>query len=108
MKGLHLIADLYQCRCEAGWLADAATLQAWCASVAHAAGMDPRAHAFHGTDDGGISGTVLGTGAHVCLHTWPGEKAAAIDVYVGNVAADQSARARGLRGRAHARTSATY
>jgi len=96
MKGLHLTADLYRCRCEAEWLADAAQLQAWCASATEAVGLAPLAQVFRATGQGGASGTVLMDGAHVCLHTWPDEKAVAADVYVGNTATDQSAKARGL------------
>lgn len=96
MKGLHLTADLYRCRCEPRWLADAARLQAWCASAARAVGLAPLAQAYRSTDEGGASCTLLMEGAHVCLHTWPGEKAVAADVYVGDAATDQSAKARGL------------
>lgn len=96
MKGLHLTADLYRCRCESHWLSDAEKLQDWCASAARAVGLEPLGHAFVVTEDGGASGTILMAGAHVCLHTWPMEKAATADVYVGNTATDQSARARGL------------
>ena len=96
MKGLHLTADLYRCRCEAAWLQDAARLGTWCAAAAQAVGLEPIAQAFHGQSSGGVSCTVLIAGAHVCLHTWPGEKAVAVDVYVGNVETDQSAKARGL------------
>jgi S-adenosylmethionine decarboxylase len=96
MKGLHLTADLYRCRCEAHWLADAEKLQDWCASAARAAGLAPLGHAFLVTEDGGASGTLLMAGAHVCLHTWPLEKAATADVFVGNDLSDQSDRARSL------------
>ena len=96
MKGLHLTADLYRCRCEAAWLADAQKLGAWCASAAQAVGLEPIGQVFHPLAGGGISGAVLIAGAHVGVHTWPGEKAVAVDVYVGDTATDQSAKARGL------------
>jgi S-adenosylmethionine decarboxylase len=96
MKGLHLTADLYRCRCEAAWLGDAGKLAEWCGATAQALGLDPLAQVFHPLPAGGVSGTVLVAGAHVCLHTWPGEKAVAVDVYVGNIETDQSAKARGL------------
>jgi S-adenosylmethionine decarboxylase len=96
MKGLHLTADLYRCRCEAAWLRDAGRLQEWCAAAAQAVGLEPIAQAYAGRDGGGSSCTVLMPGAHVCLHTWPDEKAVAVDVYVGDAATDQSAKARGL------------
>jgi S-adenosylmethionine decarboxylase len=96
MKGLHLTADLYRCRCDAAWLADAGRLQEWCAAAAQAVGLAPIGHVFQALEEGGTSGTVLMAGAHVCLHTWPSEQAVAVDVYVGNTATDQSAKARGL------------
>jgi len=101
MKGLHLTADLYRCHCEAGWLTDAQRLQDWCAAALGAVGLQPVEQVFHAfaappDGQGGIAGALLVEGAHVCLHTWPGEKAVTLDVYVGHAAADQSARARGL------------
>ena len=96
MKGLHLTADLYRCRCEAAWLADAAQLQQWCASAVQAAGLEPVDRLFHALTGGGVSATLLMAGAHVCLHTWPDEKAANVDVYVSNAQGDQAAKARGL------------
>jgi S-adenosylmethionine decarboxylase len=96
MKGLHLTADLYRCRCEPAWLADATRLQAWCAAAVEASGLRPLAQAFHAQPDGGVSGTVLMAGAHLCLHAWPHEQAVSADVYLGHSDADTPARARSL------------
>jgi S-adenosylmethionine decarboxylase len=96
MKGLHLTADLYRCHCESAWLTDADRLREWCAAASQAVGIEPIGQVFAPVEAGGVSGTVLMPGAHVCLHTWPAEKAVAVDVYVGNAATDQSAKARGL------------
>ncbi|HEY0822450.1 MAG TPA: S-adenosylmethionine decarboxylase [Ramlibacter sp.] len=96
MKGLHLTADLYRCRCEPAWLGDAQKLGAWCAAAAQAVGLQGIGQSFLPVDGGGISGALLLPGAHVCLHTWPGEKSVAVDVYVGDTGTDQSAKARGL------------
>lgn len=101
MKGLHLTADLYRCRCEAAWLTDAAKLQAWCLEAVRAVGLEPVGELFHtfpGTPQGprGISATVLLAESHVCLHTWPQERAVTCDVYVCNFGGDHSAKARGL------------
>lgn len=101
MKGLHLTADLYQCRCEASWLTDAARLGDWCLQAVEAVGLQAvnrLFHAFPATGDGprGVTATVLLAESHVCLHTWPGQRAVTIDVYVCNFTADHSAKARGL------------
>jgi S-adenosylmethionine decarboxylase len=94
MKGLHLTADLYRCRCDAAWLTDAQQLQDWCAAAIAAVGLQPVAHVFHGSE--GVAGTVLMVDGHVCLHTWPAERAVTLDVYAGRGPADPSAKARGL------------
>jgi S-adenosylmethionine decarboxylase len=96
MKGLHLTADLYQCRCEARWLADAGRLQAWCAEAVRSVGLEPTAQAYHSLDRGGASSAVLMPGAHLCLHTWPGEKAVTADVFVSQGDGDHAAQARAL------------
>ncbi|HZY15618.1 MAG TPA: S-adenosylmethionine decarboxylase [Ramlibacter sp.] len=100
MKGLHLTADLYRCHCEPRWLADGQALQAWCATALEAVGLRPVAHAFHqgatARGAGGVSGSILASGAHLCLHTLPAEQSVSLDVYVRNDGADLSAKARGL------------
>lgn len=101
MKGLHLTADLYRCRCEAAWLADAGKLQAWCAAAVEAVGLQAVEQVFHPFPApphgrGGIGATLLMAESHLCLHTWPDEKAVTADVYVSNAGGDQSAKARGL------------
>ena len=101
MKGLHLTADLYRCRCEAAWLADAASLQAWCIASVEAVGLVTVDALFRvlpapTQGRGGVSATLLMADGHVCLHTWPGERAVSADVYVGSTSGDQTAKARGL------------
>lgn len=101
MQGLHLTADLYQCRCEAAWLTDAAKLGEWCLQAVRASGLqavNQLFHTFPATDQGpgGVTATVLLAESHICLHTWPEQKAVTIDVYVCNFGGDHSAKARGL------------
>ena len=101
MKGLHLTADLYRCRCEPAWLTDAAKLGGWCLEAVQAVGLQPVNRLFHtfpatAKGPGGVTATVLLAESHVCLHTWPGERAVSADVYVGSTNGDQTAKARGL------------
>ena len=101
MQGLHLTADLYRCRCEAGWLTDAQRLGDWCVKAVEAAGLqavNQLFHTFPATDKGpgGVTATVLLAESHVCLHTWPEQRAVTVDVYVCNFGGDHSAKARGL------------
>ncbi|WP_309681661.1 S-adenosylmethionine decarboxylase [Polaromonas sp.] len=101
MQGLHLTADLHHCRCDAAWLTDAAQLGPWCVQAVRAAGLEPVKQLFHAAPatahgPGGVSATVLLAGSHVCVHTWPAEKAVTLDVSVCTLDGDQPARARGL------------
>ena len=101
MQGLHLTADLHQCRCEPVWLTDAARLGAWCVQTVADTGLQPVNQLFHtfpatAQGPGGITATVLLAESHVCLHTWPEQRAVTVDVYVCNFGADHSAKARAL------------
>lgn len=101
MQGLHLTADLYQCRCDAAWLTDAARLGPWCVQAVQAAGLQPVNQLFHTfpatpRGPGGITATVLLAESHLCVHTWPEDRAVTLDVYVCNFGGDHSAKARTL------------
>jgi S-adenosylmethionine decarboxylase len=101
MQGLHLTADLYQCRCDAAWLTDASKLAEWCLRAVQSVGLQPVDQLFHSFSadsqaGGGVTATVLLAESHVSLHTWPGQRAVTLDVYVCNFAEDHSARARAL------------
>jgi S-adenosylmethionine decarboxylase len=101
MKGLHLTADLYRCRCDAAWMTDARKLGDWCLEAVQAAGLqavDRLFHTFPATAQGpgGVTATVLLAESHICLHTWPEQRGVTADVYVCNFSADHSAKARAL------------
>lgn len=102
MQGLHLTADLHGCRCDAAWLTDAALLGERCLQAVVAAELQPVGqlfHAFPPTDLGpsGVTATVLLAESHLCVHTWPEQRAVTLDVYVCNFGADHSAKARRLQ-----------
>jgi len=92
MQGLHLTADLYNCRCAPAWLRDAGQLGPWCAAAARAAGFAPLGEAL-ATHPGGVSATLVMAGAHVAVHTWPAHKAVTLDVYAAPAGPDAAARA---------------
>ncbi len=101
MQGLHLTADLSQCRCESAWLTDAQRLLAHCVQAVQAAGLqaiNQLAHSFPATAQGpgGVTATVLLAESHLCVHTWPEQRAVTLDVYVCNFGGDHSAKAHAL------------
>ncbi len=101
MQGMHLTADLHGCRCAAVWLLDAAALGAACADAVRAAGLQAVGQLFHSFPatahgPGGVTATILLAESHLCVHTWPEQRAVTLDVYVCNFGADHSGRARAL------------
>lgn len=101
MHGLHLTADLHDCRCAMHWLVDAAALGAACVKTVEAAGLQSVGQLFHafpatGHGAGGVTATVLLAESHLCVHTWPEQMGVTLDVYVCNFGADHSAKARAV------------
>ena len=101
MQGLHLTADLHQCRCEDRWLLDACALGEACLQAVHAAGLQAVGQLFHAFPatahgPGGVTATVLLAESHLCVHTWPEQRAVTLDVYVCNFGADHSLKAQAL------------
>ena len=100
MHGLHLIADLHDCRGQAP-LDDAAALRALCLDAVERAGLRAVGSVFHPFVDAeghaqGVTGVVLLVESHLAVHTWPELRSVTADVYVCNVGADNSARAEGV------------
>lgn len=101
MQGLHLTADLHQCRCDPQWLTDAARLGEHCLQAVGAAGLQAVAHVFHAFPPtawgpAGVTATVLLAESHLCVHTWPEQHAVTLDVYVCNFGGNHSAKAHAL------------
>ncbi|MBS0453033.1 MAG: S-adenosylmethionine decarboxylase [Proteobacteria bacterium] len=101
MHGLHLTADLHDCRCANQWFVDAKALGSACRQAVLAAGLHPVGELFQAfpataSGPGGVTATVLLAESHLCVHTWPELRAATLDVYVCNVGADQSPAAHAL------------
>jgi S-adenosylmethionine decarboxylase len=101
MQGLHLTADGANCRCDAAWLTDAAQLGAACVKAVEAAGLQAVGQLFHTFPashhgPGGVTATVLLAESHLCVHTWPEQRAVTLDVYVCNFGGDHSAKAQTL------------
>ena len=101
MHGLHLIADLHDCRCPPTLLLDAVDLENRCTDACTRHGLTIVGRAFHAFTDqagrpAGVTGTVVLAESHLALHTWPELAAVTLDVYVCNFSGDNSARARAL------------
>ena len=100
MNGLHLIAELHDCRCADSVLTNVDALREACLAVCAVPGLTPVAQAFHQFMDGdqpaGATGAVILAESHLAVHTWPERGVVTLDVFVCNLADDNSARARQL------------
>lgn len=101
MNGLHLIGDLHDCRCPAGFLVDATALETFCIAACQRHGLTVVGHLFHtfrdaGGAPAGVTGAVVLAESHLALHTWPELGSVTLDIYVCNFSGDNSARAETL------------
>jgi spermidine synthase len=101
MQGLHLTADLYDCRGADGLMTDAAVLAELCRRHTVGVGLtlvDEKWHAFppYNGQPGGVTGMLLLAESHLAVHTWPERAAVTLDVYVCNFTTDNSAKAEAL------------
>ena len=93
MNGLHLIADLYDCRCAPSFLLDAPALAAFSVDACTRHGLTVVGQLFHNFQDAagqpaGVTGTVVLAESHLALHTWPEISSVTLDVYVCNFSGD--------------------
>ncbi|MGZ5101701.1 MAG: adenosylmethionine decarboxylase [Usitatibacter sp.] len=98
MKGLHIIADLYNCQ-KGDYLVSSGKLRELCVNACRAVGLTVLGDHFYqfngadGTQDGGTTGAVVLAESHLAIHTWPERDGATLDVYVCNYTADNTNKA---------------
>ncbi|MGQ9724918.1 MAG: polyamine aminopropyltransferase [Tepidimonas sp.] len=101
MQGLHLTADLYDCRGADGLMTDAAVLAGLCRRHTTEVGLtlvDEKWYTFapYNGQPGGVTGMLLLAESHLAVHTWPERRAVTLDVYVCNFTTDNSDKANAL------------
>lgn len=101
MEGLHLTADLHDCRDAAALMTDAALLAALCRTETERVALTIVAEKWHTFPDwqgspGGVTGMLLLAESHLAVHTWPERGGVTLDVYVCNFTDDNSRKARAL------------
>jgi spermidine synthase/S-adenosylmethionine decarboxylase len=101
MNGLHLIADLHDCRCPPALLLDAPGLESFCVGACERHGLTVVGCLFHAFHDvfghpAGVTGAVVLAESHLAVHTWPEIASVTLDIYVCNFSGDNSHRAQAL------------
>ena len=101
VKGLHIIADLYNCQ-KGELLASSNKLRTLCVKACQDVGLTVLGDHFYqfdgadGTQNGGATGAVVLAESHLAIHTWPERDGATLDVYVCNYTADNTDKAEGV------------
>jgi len=102
VQGLHLTADLRGCAPQSPLLLEPAALATLCREAVLSAGLSMVGELFHrfepapGCTQSGITGVLLLAESHLAVHTWPELGGVTLDVYVCNLAGDNSAAAERL------------
>jgi S-adenosylmethionine decarboxylase proenzyme len=100
MKGIQLLGDLNECRCDEALLRSRDNVEQLLVDECRAAGLTVVGSEFHqfGTPDApaGVTGVVLLEESHACVHTWPERRCVTLDVYVCSITRDNSKAARTL------------
>ena len=98
MNGLHLIAELHDCRCAPRLLYSVDALRELCLAVCTVPGLTPVGQVFHqfgsAGEPAGATGAVILAESHLAVHTWPEQNTATLDLYVCNFSQDNSIAAR--------------
>jgi S-adenosylmethionine decarboxylase proenzyme len=98
VKGLHIIADLYNCP-KAELLTSSEKLRQLCVDACREVGLTVLGEHFYqfdgakGLQDGGATGAVVLAESHLAIHTWPESSGATLDVYVCNFTSDNTRKA---------------
>lgn len=95
MQGLHILAELHDCRCGRELLHRAEALQSLCREACNAGALSIVAEAFHGfgppEQPAGATGAIVLAESHLAIHTWPelgASGAVTLDLYVCNFSRD--------------------
>jgi S-adenosylmethionine decarboxylase proenzyme len=98
VKGLHIIADLYNCQ-KGELLVSSEKLRELCVRTCKDAGLTVLGDHFYqfdgadGIQQGGATGAVVLAESHLAIHTWPERDGATLDVYVCNYTSDNTGKA---------------
>ncbi len=96
-RGLHLMGDLYGCRCDSQLMLDALHLENFCKQAVSTAGLTSVGSLFHSFGEGeGVTGVVVLAESHLSIHTWPEDGYVTLDVYVCSYSTDNGPKAQQL------------
>ena len=92
-RGLHILADFYNCSPISPLLTKLEALQSECRRAVHQSGLNELNHIFHKFPNSGITGVILLSESHFAIHTWPEKDYLTLDIFVCNFFSDNTEKA---------------
>lgn len=90
-KGIHLLADFYQCQDSLNLLKNIKLLKKVVFKISQEAGFQVINTLFYKfPDQGGITGLILVSESHIAIHTWPEKRFLNLDIFLCNFKKDNS------------------
>lgn len=77
--GTHVLVELRDC--DANALNDLQIVESTLIDTAKRIGATIIGHAFHQFSPQGVTGVVIIAESHICIHTWPEHRYAAVDIF---------------------------
>jgi S-adenosylmethionine decarboxylase proenzyme len=96
MDGIHLLGEWYECPAHLPEFTRANALRRLCLESVRDTGLTVVGDAFYQFEPQGVTGTVLLAESHLAIHTWPECAFVTVDVYVCNLATDNTDKAERL------------
>ena len=95
-KGIHIIADFFECTLATNLMLDAQLLEKACKEAVKKSGLTEVNCLFHQFPNSGVTGVVLLAESHLSIHTWPENNYLNLDIFVCNFNYDNTTKARDL------------
>jgi len=94
LQGIHIVANLYDCKGDEAFLLHKQPLQDFCIQSILRAGLTMVENVFHPFENGGVTGCLVLSESHLAIHTWPELKSVTLDIYACNYTRDNTDKAR--------------
>ena len=95
-KGIHIIADFFECQIGQDLMLNAALLEKICRDLVQKSGLIEVNYIFHQFQNSGVTGVVLLSESHLSIHTWPEINYLNLDIFVCNFNYDNTQKAKAL------------
>ena len=95
-KGLHILADFFDCRESINLMLNLESLKDKCRACVRESGLTEIDHLFYQFPDSGVTGVILLAESHFAIHTWPEKKYLTLDIFICNFYSENTQKAKKL------------